>query len=67
MQNSPSTLTASISETLDYANGLIHMDSTDKDLLSQYHSFCQEFGLVFNENTTRPTLSFLREYSYLLD
>jgi putative glycosyltransferase (TIGR04372 family) len=67
IQNSPSTLTSSIIETLDYANGLIHLDSTDKELLDKYNSFCQEFGFVFNENTTRPTLSFLREYSHLLD
>ena len=67
IQNSPSTLTSSIIETLDYANGLIHLDSTDKELLDKYNSFCQEFSFVFNENTTRPTLSFLREYSHLLD
>jgi len=65
--NSSSTLTASINETLDYANGLTHKDSADRELLDKYNNFCQEFGLVFNENTTRPTLSFLREYSRLLD
>jgi len=65
--NSSSTLAASINETLDYANGLIQMDSTDKELLNKYDSFCQEFSFIFNENTTRPTLSFLREYSHLLD
>jgi putative glycosyltransferase (TIGR04372 family) len=65
--NSSSTLTASINETLDYANGLTHIDSADKNLLDKYNNFCQEFGLVFNENTTRPTISFLREYSHLLD
>jgi len=65
--NSPSTLAASIIETLDYANGLIRMDSTDKELLDKYNSVCQEFGFIFNENTTRPTHSFLREYSHLLD
>ena len=65
--NSQSTLAASINETLDYANGLIQMDSTDKELLNKYNNFCQEFGLVFNKNTTRPTISFLREYSHLLD
>ena len=65
--NSSSTLTASINETLDYANGLTHIDSADKELLKKYNNFCQEFGLVFNENTTRPTFSFLREYSHLLD
>ena len=65
--NSPSTLTASVNETLDYANGLTHLDPADKDLLDKYNCFCQEFGFVFNENTTRPTISFLREYSHLLD
>ena len=65
--NSPSTLTASINETLDYSNGLTYMDSADKELLDKYNNFCQEFGLVFNANTTRPTISFLREYSHLLD
>ena len=65
--NSPSTLTSSINETLDYANGLTHMDSADKELLDKYSNFCQEVGLVFNANTTRPTISFLREYSHLLD
>ena len=65
--NSPSTLTASINETLDYANGLTLINSGDMDLLNKYKNFCQEFGLVCNENTTRPTISFLREYSHLLD
>jgi len=65
--NSPSTLTASINETLDYANGLTHLDSADKELLDKYNNFCQESGFVFNANTTRPTISFLREYSQLLD
>ena len=65
--NSPSTLTASVNETLDYANGLTLLDPADKDLLDKYNSFCQEFGFVFNENTTRPTISFLREYSHMLD
>ena len=67
IENSPSSLTASIKETLDYANGLIHLDSTDKELLEKYNNFCQEVGFVFNENTTRPALSFLREHSRLLD
>lgn len=65
--NSSSTLTASISETLDYANGLTQVGSADRELLCKYNNFCQEFGFVFNENTTRPTISFLREYSHLLD
>ena len=65
--NSPSTLNGSISETLDYADGLTHMGSADKELLDKYNNFCHESGLVFNENTTRPTISFLREYSQLLD
>ena len=67
IENSPSTLTASISETLDYANGLTQVDSADRELLYKYNNFCQEFGFVFNENTTRPTISFLRESSHLLD
>ena len=67
IRNSPSTLTASINETLDYANGLTHLDSVAKELLDKYDNFCQKFGYVFNENTTRPTISFLREYSHLLD
>ena len=65
--NSPSTLTASINETLDYSNGLTQVGSADQALLNKYSNFCQEFGFVFNENTTRPTISFLREYSHLLD
>ncbi len=67
IENSPSTLTASISETLDYANGLTQVGSADQALLNKYSNFCQEFGFVFNKNTTRPTISFLREYSHLLD
>lgn len=65
--NSPITLTASINETLDYANGITNIGSADKELLDKYNKFCQESGLVFNANTTRPTISFLREYSHLLD
>ena len=67
IQNSPSTLIASLNETLDYANGLSQIDSADKKSLDKYNNFCQEFGFVFNDRTTRPTLSFLREYSHLLD
>ena len=67
VQNSPLTLTSAINETLDYANGLTHMNSADRELLFKYNNFCQEFGLVFNANTTRPTISFLREYSHLLN
>lgn len=67
IQNSPSTLTASINETLAFADGIAHMDSIDKKLLEKYGNFCQEFGLVYNQNTTRPTISFLREFSHLLD
>lgn len=65
--NSPITLTASINETLDYANGLTNVDLADEELLNKYNNFCLEFGLVFNGNTTRPTISFLREFSHLLD
>jgi len=65
--NSSSTLTASINETLDYANGETQIDSADKELLCKYNNFCEEFGLIYNKNTTRPTISFLREYSHLLD
>jgi putative glycosyltransferase (TIGR04372 family) len=67
VQNSPSTLTAAINETLDYSNGITLNNSLDNELLSSYQIFCQEFNYVFNENTTRPTISFLREYSHLLD
>ena len=67
VQNSSSTLTASINETLDYADGHFVLDSADNKLLIKYSTFCQELGFVFNEKTTRPTISFLREYSHLLD
>ena len=67
ISNSPSTLAASINETLDYSNGITRNNPLDDELLSRYQSFCQEFNYALNENTTRPTISFLREYSHLLD
>jgi putative glycosyltransferase (TIGR04372 family) len=67
VRNSPSTLTAAINETLDYSNGITHGVFSDYDLIRKYDRFCQEFGLTFNENTTRPTISFLTEYSHLLE
>jgi hypothetical protein len=67
IQNSPSTLNASINETLDFSNGITQNDSAANELLDKYNRFCQESNLVFNVNTTRPTISFLREFSHLLD
>lgn len=67
VQNSPETLKNAVSDVLNFSNNLKQYDDNDKKLVNRYLQICENYGVRVQEKFSPPPISFLKEFSYLLD
>jgi putative glycosyltransferase (TIGR04372 family) len=65
--NSASTILNSVNDVLDLSNEEIKKTSENLGLIKRYESILISFNVPIVEKMTMPALSFLKEYSYLLE
>ena len=67
IQNSPSTLVNAIDEMLALEDGVQKYSEVDLHLLNRYHKIYHSEYYAHQSGYVTPCISFLREYSFLLD